>query len=525
MSYYHLAITSKRDGKNLRLSQSTFTGYFTHGRSSVFLVLLLSCAALILRVYDLSGESLWLDELDTLRHMDRFPSIFEVENKPFFYYFCVFFWTKLFGTSDFALRFPSVIFGVGSVPMIFIVGRLLFGNKVALISSLLLCISEFHVFYSRMAIVYSLFVFLTLASVYFFLLFLKKPSARNTSFYVLFSTLFFYTYAYGVFVLLFQNAFFLARLKANRSSLKRWLYAQTAILVLSIPCLFSFIVQARYIHDVQFFGGPPPVSAVIRIFREFNNSNGWLGVSVFLLFFFIGLFSCLKTEKNRETMTFLLLWVLVPTVIPLAFSHLFFTIFLYSRFVLAYSLPYYILMAKGLANVRKKTLFFICLFIVFCMNLCTLNRLYHDRYMTEWRSLGLYLSQHTRPGERILVVGYDSMEKMTQRYYEGPASVLALWAPPYSDKEIPRALTAELAREMDRGFSEIRADLDQAPTIWFVHVENPEYTTFERYYLEKLKDLPGYKVSLASQLQTGRKASRSGIGSDAINLFKFSKDL
>lgn len=69
---------------------------------------------------------------------------------------------------------------------------------------------------------------------------------------------------------------------------------------------------------------------------------------------------------------------------------------------------------------------------------------------------------------------------------------------------------------MDKEFSEVRADLDQAPEIWFVHVENPEYTTFELYYLGKSKNFPGYKVPSASQLQTGRRASRSGIGADAI---------
>ncbi|HMR67076.1 MAG TPA: glycosyltransferase family 39 protein [Anaerolineae bacterium] len=72
------------------------------------------------------------------------------------------------GLSNYFIRFPSVFFGILSIPVIYKLGRNLFSNSVGLISALLLSISSFHIIYSQEARSYSMFLFFCLTSFYFF---------------------------------------------------------------------------------------------------------------------------------------------------------------------------------------------------------------------------------------------------------------------------------------------------------------------------------------------------------------------
>lgn len=68
-----------------------------------------------------------------------------------------------------SLRVPSVIFGVLTIFVVYLIGRKLFDRKVALILSLLLATSGLHIYYSQEARMYSLASFLVSLLVYLFL--------------------------------------------------------------------------------------------------------------------------------------------------------------------------------------------------------------------------------------------------------------------------------------------------------------------------------------------------------------------
>lgn len=75
---------------------------------------------------------------------------------------------KVFGENTVAFRLPSVIFGLGSVYLVYLLGALLFSIEAGLFSSLLLAITVNHVYISRIGLQESYVIFFLLLSLYFF---------------------------------------------------------------------------------------------------------------------------------------------------------------------------------------------------------------------------------------------------------------------------------------------------------------------------------------------------------------------
>jgi 4-amino-4-deoxy-L-arabinose transferase-like glycosyltransferase len=117
--------------------------------------------AFVLRIANLTGESLWRDEVDSVRFafeplsgvFARFTTI--GFNGPL-YHLIVRGWLSLAGVSDFALRYLSVVCGVLLVALTYVVGRRMFGARAALIAAGLAAISPVLIWYSGEGKMYSL---------------------------------------------------------------------------------------------------------------------------------------------------------------------------------------------------------------------------------------------------------------------------------------------------------------------------------------------------------------------------------
>jgi mannosyltransferase len=67
------------------------------------------------------------------------------------------------------IRFPSVVFGLVSLCLVFRIARECFDSRVGLLATALAAVSPFHIWYSQEARMYSLLCLLSLLSVYFFI--------------------------------------------------------------------------------------------------------------------------------------------------------------------------------------------------------------------------------------------------------------------------------------------------------------------------------------------------------------------
>ncbi len=92
-----------------------------------------------------------------------------LEKPPFAYWMMVGSF-RLFGVGEFAARFPSVLFGIGTVLLTFFLGNTLFDRKTGIFSSLILSTSLFFLVLGRAAITDTYLLFFFTGSLLFFFL-------------------------------------------------------------------------------------------------------------------------------------------------------------------------------------------------------------------------------------------------------------------------------------------------------------------------------------------------------------------
>jgi 4-amino-4-deoxy-L-arabinose transferase-like glycosyltransferase len=89
---------------------------------------------------------------------------FHDEPHPQGYYFFMWGWTRVFGTSLIALRMPSVLFGVAAVLLLYMLATRLFDSRTGLVSAALLAANGHQIFWSQWARNYMVSCLLGIAS-------------------------------------------------------------------------------------------------------------------------------------------------------------------------------------------------------------------------------------------------------------------------------------------------------------------------------------------------------------------------
>ena len=90
-------------------------------------------------------------------------------------------WVKLFGWSALWVKLPFVLMGIGSIYLIYIIGRQWFNRKVCLFSADFFAVSQFTVFYSQLARPYAagLFFVLLMAVFWYKVVFGTKTTTKD----------------------------------------------------------------------------------------------------------------------------------------------------------------------------------------------------------------------------------------------------------------------------------------------------------------------------------------------------------
>lgn len=129
---------------------------------------------LLLRLQGL-GQSLWLDEgiqALAVKNNDLVSLVTKYalgDFHPPLYHVVLKFWTDLFGYSEIAVRFPSVIFSVLTGVIIYLIGKKAFGEKIGLIAMFFWQINPLAIYYGQENRVYSMAAFLVACTVFFWL--------------------------------------------------------------------------------------------------------------------------------------------------------------------------------------------------------------------------------------------------------------------------------------------------------------------------------------------------------------------
>ncbi|TEU21367.1 MAG: hypothetical protein E3J21_01985 [Anaerolineales bacterium] len=135
--------------------------------------------ALVLRLINLGGRNLWYDEAFAVLYAEKslatmlYGTVTQVEGAaadvhPLFFYSILHAWMRAVGQSPVAVRALSVLLGVATVAMTYLLARRLFDRRAGLATAAIVAIAPFHVYYSQEARMYALLGFAAIAMTYFF---------------------------------------------------------------------------------------------------------------------------------------------------------------------------------------------------------------------------------------------------------------------------------------------------------------------------------------------------------------------
>lgn len=411
-------------------------------------------AAVALRLYDLGSESLWFDEAWSFKiaQMDPWQIVFSTpeDNNPPLYYLILHYWLLLTGDSEFAIRLPSAIASALAVPLIYGVGRLLFGRPAGLMAALILSLSAYQIRYAQEARAYSLITFLGLASFYFLLKLLRDGrSLAATIGYIAATTLLIYTHVYGIFLVGAQLLYLLA----TGQDLRRWVVPAGLVALLYAPGAARIAVNLLSPQGAWKSGGmnwlpEPTLAHVVGFFVLYSGFA--LVAGVFCLLAAWGLLDLVRSNQG-STAWLLAAWLLVPIVVPFIVSHLYRPMLL-DRYTIAASPAFYLLVARGVEGLRSikypRVLPFARILLAVAVAAVSIAAT-HDYYAAAtkepWRQVAGYVEEHAKPGDLILFYRgsgslmfsyYFEREDVSQEVFSVESST-----PPVTRKEMRAQLT------------------------------------------------------------------------------------
>jgi 4-amino-4-deoxy-L-arabinose transferase-like glycosyltransferase len=440
-------------------------------RTDAVILLLIVALAAFLRFYRLDYQSLWYDETYTASvtnpatvGLSYIWSSGPVAYMPPLHHTLVYL-SRLVGTGEASLRFPSVLAGILTVILIYLTAKYCFNRRVAALASLTATVSSFHVYYSQEARAYSLLMLLSIASTYFLVRALREKRRAWWLLYVAASALGMYTHLFMAFVLLAQNVYLLMEWDSKRISGRAWLLSQAGTFLLFSPWLLTYAVFYKEVIVGE--GGaferltretwmPPPLwnlpFAVLGILfhgtafelvtvTQATNAGpawvtaaSWLQEAVFRLLGPYLLFAAIaiwrlrnQSEARRYSILFGVL-LLVPLMLMFAIS--FQTRILYPRYF-TFAYPYYcILLALGMNAFKSRGVRMLMPAVLIAVNIISLTNYYFNplHYRDPWREVATLLREGAVSTDTILVCCSEAQIAL-HYYYSGSPAVTGLAVP------------------------------------------------------------------------------------------------
>jgi uncharacterized membrane protein len=404
--------------------------------ASIAAILLLAFA---LRIYRLGYQSIWYDEGVSIHLARKSLAALTAHTAgdihPPLYYYLLHFWIKAAGSSEFAVAFFSLTFGLLLVPLVYRIGQHLYNPMVGSLAALLVAISPYNLWYSQEMRMYTLGALLGLVSLYSLLQLLVRVGCRIQGTgcrvywvgYILSAALGLYTLYYFAFLLVFLNLFILGwwlwawRQKVKASVLWHWVLAQLAVFLLYLPWLPIALHQ----------GTDPPVPPW-RAFTPFWQVvvESWsalaLGQSVeprfvwpvlltIAIIYGLGVVYAGTGFKVQDTPLRLaracILWGYTSVPVLTIYLASLWTPLFHVRYVFTYSPAFYILLAAGLAWLRERWrpgLWLVLGLVVVAWAYSTYNFHFDPRYAADdHRAAVEYIADRWRPSDAILInAGY-----------------------------------------------------------------------------------------------------------------------
>ena len=408
------------------------------------------------RVYRLEAQSIWLDEgLSVLFARpdlgSLLPTLIRSDVHPPLHVVLLHYWMGLVGDGEFAVRFPSVFFGVLLVPLAYRMAVDLFAHReenraqarlAGVVVALLVALSPFLVYYSQEARNYIIAAFLGALATWSMWRALGSSRRRWWWLYSTSSALALYTHYYAGFLLLAQALYLAVTYARWRSSLRPFVLALAGTALLYVPWLVGLWGQFRnlWLHPDYWPGAVDLWAIVGRTFAAFAAGSVQTATAGPLLLGAAVLFAAgLATLISRGGLRsgrgelYLVICGAVPLLVVYAITMRYPKFA--ERYLIIISPAFYLVLARGLATVyglgralagrwaaATKVALGFTLVIALSAGVLSANATWRVYYGPEWakddhRAAIAVIKSQGQPGDLILLTRntYQSF----QYYYDG----------------------------------------------------------------------------------------------------------
>jgi len=376
--------------------------------------------ATALRLYDIGGESLWIDEGQTVTYaVKSFEEIVKYcarDVHPPLYLFILHAWTELFGISEAALRFPSALLGIASVWLTYALGHRLIGRTGALWGTLFMAVSYMGINFSQEGRSYTMLLAAILMSCHALLLYLDKRTKGHTLYYAASVALMLYTHTFTVFIIFFHQLFFLCSLDWRSSNLWRtigaWIGVNVLALLIFSPWMYFLLAQVLAKLGGEGPGSWVPIPDIDVAYRTFIQlAGGFIPLIVTGLavigFLVVRLIPSLKAKQvpldnSMQASIFLGLWFFGAVITPFVLSLLLTPIYV-ERYAIQFLPGFCLFLGMIIAGLSPAMLGYAVAILFMAGTAHGLWNYYTMLDKEQWRDVARFVEENIRPGQAIVL--------------------------------------------------------------------------------------------------------------------------
>ena len=388
---------------------------------AAFTALVATAVVATVSAVDLGRQGYWWDEVFSvafaqLAWNDFFGLLTSHEANMSLYFTLLKLWSYA-GSGEAFTRLLSLIFGVASVPMIFVLGKRLLGPNEGAVAAVLLSVNAFLVARSQEARGYSLLVLLAITSAYLFVRLIEDPRFATALTYAVVAGLAMYAHFFAALAIAIQFAFAVA-LKPPRGGRRYVTGAYGAIAVMGLPLLAFTLFRGT--SQVDWITRPD----FLDVGRVFISLSG--GRPILFLYLVLSVPCLLRLKRALDSgsseawkLMYLVAWLLGPIVIAFVISRLSTPVFV-DRYLVV-SLPALALVAaSGVTAMRPRAMAFLTLAVLVGLCVRQLYLVHAAEGVEDWRGSSGYVLENWRPGDTLAF--YESMARIPFGYYAGKSN-------------------------------------------------------------------------------------------------------
>ena len=479
-------------------------------RTPITFILLL---ATVLYFYQLSTESLWIDELLSIKAAEQLIDYDIFLLQPL-YYILLHIWMK-FGISEAWLRGLSVLFGLGSVLLIYAVGNRCFGKKTGLIAAFLFTLSPLAINLAQEVRMYMMANFLGLAGTFVLVNFLEKPSVSTFRLWIVLRFLSILTKPINILTILADIVilgFRFSRIFRKKIDLNKWLWSIGLVLITSI--FFAVILAPMIVTWIQVnMSSSVPAAEITAFIGGLVRSsvwpikspiNGQFMYNTYLIkIYAVLVIGLLGTALFRIHRSAKLLWCTIWTFIPLSvifgLSQVYGTLWGRDRYLFV-AVPYVlILMAVGFERVLNwKPLVALLISGIYFLTISTaLINYYTIEYRPDGRSAIHRIESQERPGDIIALFPGGYLPAFDY-YYDGSSQIYTIGHLPKEKrfKTIDKKFVEKMLGSLP--VTESRLWLMLSPSKTGLKDENNYIISFieKQFYIKDFQEFTGIQLFL-----------------------------